>query len=159
MPTRNNFLLDQTGNPSPPALVEVGAVITLDVHVPPAIETALTAAGQPVPPAQSGMALVDTGATLTSVHDPLLQGLGLQPVGAIQVHTAAGPAQQSLYMARLVLPTIGWTVDLPVAGVNLAGQQVNLNPPQPLIALLGRNFLQLCVLTCNGVGGFWTIST
>ena len=159
MPTRNQFLVDPAGNLSPAALANVGAVLTLDVHVPPVIAASLSAAGQPVPTAASGLALIDTGATMTCVHEPHLTGLGLNPVSTVQVGTAAGPVQQNVYMARLVLPELGWTVDLPVAGVNLAGQQAAVTPPQPIIALIGRNLLQLCVFTWNGVGGFWSLST
>jgi hypothetical protein len=137
----------------------LGAILTLDVHVPPAIANALTASNQPVPPAVSGITLVDTGATMTCVHEAILTGLGLQPVGQVQSGTANGPVQQNVYMTRLVFPLLGWTVDLPVAGVDLTGQQAQLNPPQDIIALLGRNLLRNCVLIWNGVGGFWSIST
>jgi hypothetical protein len=130
----------------------------MDVHVPPAVETALTTAGQPVPPSASGLVLVDTGATMTCVHEPILMDLGLNPVSTVTSGTAAGPTQQSVYMARITFPILGWTVDLPVAGVDLSSQQIATAPPQPLIALLGRNLLQNCVLVWNGPAGIWTIA-
>jgi predicted aspartyl protease len=131
----------------------------MDVHVPPQVETALTTVGQPVPSSVTGLALIDTGATMTCVHEPILTNLGLQPVGTLSAGTATGRAQQSVYMCRLIFPVLGWTVDLPVAGVNLDGQEIATSPPQPIIALLGRNLLQMCVLIWNGPGGFWTIAT
>lgn len=143
-----------------------GAFLSVDVSVPPVIATALTTSGQPVPASKTGLALIDTGATVTCVHEPLLIGLGLHPVGAVTSGTAAGPTQQALYMARLVFPLIGWTVDLQLVGVDLSGQTISsaptgtLSPPptQPVVALLGRNLLRYSTLIWNGLGGFWTIS-
>ena len=47
-----------------------------------------------------------------------------------------------MYFARLTFPQLGWTGELPVAGVDLTGQQVGRTPPQSIVALLGRNLLQ-----------------
>ena len=58
-----------------------------------------------------------------------------------------------------MFPTKGWTLDLNKAvGVNLKGLIIPKTPPEPIIALLGRNLLQHWVFTYNGVGGFWTVS-
>jgi len=103
--------------------------------------------------------MIDTGASLTCVHEPLLANLGLNPVGVVNSGTAAGRIQQALYVARLVFPLIGWTVDLQVVGVNLEGQEVATSPPQPIVALLGRNLLRNSVLVWNGWGGFWTLAS
>jgi Aspartyl protease len=169
MPVFNQFLYagaQAAPLPSPDALVMAGAFLSVDVSVPPVIATALTTAGQPVPPSQTGLALIDTGATMTCVHEPLLTSLGLHPVGTVRSGTAAGQTQQAVYMARLVFPLIGWTVDLQLVGVDLSGQTIAVAPPgaqsqppaQPVVALLGRNLLRFCNLIWNGSGGFWTIS-
>ena len=137
----------------------VGAFLTMDVHVPPVVATALSAAGDPIPPSSPGIALIDTGATMTCVHEPILTGLGLHPVGTVASGTAAGQTQQSIYVARVSFPLLGWNLDLPVAGVDLTGQMLATVPPQPVIALLGRNLLAACVLIWNGPGGYWTIAS
>ena len=103
--------------------------------------------------------MIDTGATMTCVHEPILIDLGLHPVGTVTSGTAAGPIQQSLYMARVNFPLVGWNLDLPVAGVDLSSQVITTMPPQPVIALLGRNLLMQAVLVWNGPGGFWTIAS
>ncbi len=136
----------------------VGAFLIMDVQVPPVVATALTDAGEPVPPSSSGVALVDTGATFTCVDEPILTGLGLHPVGTVASGTAAGPVQQSLYVARITFPIWAWTMDIQVVGVDLSGQILLTDPPQRPIALLGRNLLKFCVLIWNGPGGFWTIT-
>lgn len=162
MPTHNRFFRDAAGQLglSPGLLATVGAVLPIEIHVPPIIAQTLTDRGDPVPAPIAGMALIDTGATFTCVHEPVLQQLGLNPIGVTTSGTAAGPVQQSQYPARLVSPDQAWTFDVAsVIGVDLSGQQVPLDPPQDLIALIGRNLLQYCVLVWNGPGGFWTLST
>ena len=145
--------------PTAGALMAAGAFLSVDVDLPPQVSSTVTAAGQAPPPSATGLALVDTGATLTAVHEPLLKGLGLNPVGVVTSGTAAGPIQQSLYFARLVFPVLGWTIDQQVTGVDLTGQAVQTNPPQPIVALLGRNLLQNAVLIWNGPAGSWALAT
>lgn len=105
------------------------------------------------------MGLIDTGATYTCVHEDALRQLGLKPFDIVDSGTADGPKQQNVYAARIVFPTKGWTFDLgKCVGVNTSGQVIPIDPPQPIIALLGRNLLQRGVFIYNGIGGFWTIS-
>ena len=159
MPVHNRYILEPNGDGSPGGLVQMGAFHSIEIHVPPQIADLLTAQGQPVPPPQSEVAIIDTGATFTAVHEPLLQALGLHPIGVVNTGTANGPVQQNTYAARVVLPVEGITGDIhSLTGVNLANQIVPLNPPQPLIALLGRDFLQRMVLIWNGPAGMWTLS-
>lgn len=159
MPTHNQFNYDQSGKQSPVALLQMGAFFPIEVHVPPKVAEALTNAGQPVPKGIAGLGLIDTGATLTCISETVLKKLGLNPFDVVNSGTADGPKQQSVYPARIVFPTKGWTLDLNKAvGVNLEGQIIPKVPPEPIIALLGRNLLQHWVFIYNGVGGFWTVS-
>jgi hypothetical protein len=163
LPAYNRFLLNAaTNQPDAAVLAAVGAVLSVEVHVPPIIAQVLMNRGNPVPTPVTGFAIIDTGATLTCVHEPVLQQLGLNPTGVVHSGTASGPVQLSQYPARLVSPDQGWTFDVIATGVDLTGQQVPINPPQPpspLIALIGRDLLRNCVLIWNGPGGFWTLST
>ena len=130
--------------------------------MPPQIAEVLTQQGQPIPAGVAGLALIDTGATMTCVHEQILTSLGLNPIGVATNGTANGPVRQNIYPARVVFPEAGWTVDVSqVVGVNLTGQQIVLapdRPAQPIIALLGRNLLQHWQLVWNGPGGYWTVS-
>jgi hypothetical protein len=166
VPTFNSYLYDFAVHgpgpyplPSAGVLASVGAVTPIDLSVPMAVASSLASAGQPVPPSATGVAMLDTGASLTCVHEPLLTGLGLHPVGSITSGTAAGQVQQSLYVALLSFPQIGWIGDLAVVGVDLTGQQVGTAPPQKLDALIGRNLLQNWTLVWHGSAGHWSIST
>lgn len=160
MPTHNQFIYDpSTSQPSPGGLRELGAYFPIEIHVPPLIAEALTKQGLSIPTPVSGVGLIDTGASLTCVDEYILTGLSLNPIGVVNTGTASGPVQQNVYPGRIVFPTKGWTLDLErVAGVNLAGQVVREAQPKPIIALLGRNFLERCVFIYNGTMGSWTIS-
>lgn len=93
------------------------------------------------------------------VDEPLLEALGLTPIGTVATGTAAGPTTQSLYAARIFFPTTGWTLELQqVIGSNLTGQVIPIDPPQRMICLIGRSTLQDWQLVWNGPGGFWTVA-
>jgi hypothetical protein len=46
-----------------------------------------------VPAPQTGQSLIDTGATFTSVHEPLLVALGLQPINVIPIWNRKRPGK------------------------------------------------------------------
>jgi hypothetical protein len=160
MPIYNRLVRDQGGNLSPRGLVNLGAFFPIEIHIPQQIVQILTNTGQPIPKCITGMGLIDTGATSTCVHEAILQGLGLQPVGIVNCGTAGGPNQRNVYPARILFPEQGWTLDLNRAvGVDLTGQVINKIPPEPIIALLGRDLLKHWLFAYNGPGGFWTVSS
>lgn len=158
MPVHNHFVRDSSGNISAGALAIVGPFCPIEIHVPPAIAQILSNTGQPMPNCVTGMALIDTGATSTCVHEQILIGLGLNPVGIVNLGTANGPTQQNVYPLRIICPTQGWKFDIGSAiGVNLTGQVLNVIPPVPIIALLGRDILQHWIFVYNGPLGLWTV--
>ena len=160
MPIHNQFIRDKKGNFSSSGLANIGAFCPIESHVPPKIAQILTNAGQPIPKCVMGIGLIDTGASSTCVHEPILQELGLKPIDIVKSGTAGGPKQSNVYPARIQCPTHRWTLDLGRAiGVDLSGQVLNKVPPEPIIALLGRDLLRHWVFIYNGAGGFWTIST
>lgn len=160
MPTSNNhFLHPQTNQADPNGLANAGPVIPIEIHIPAALAQQLSAANQPIPPPEAGLGLIDTGATLTCVHEPVLQKLGLHAVGVINSGTAAGTISQNTYAAQLRIPANGVVAELaPVVGVNLSGQLAAINGQPQIIALLGRNLLSHGVLVYNGTFGFWSFS-
>ena len=159
MPVYNTFVRDAQGNIGPAGLADTGALFAIEIQLHPATAQALAQQNQPIPAGVPGVAMIDTGASGTCIHEPILQQLGINTVGVIQGLTAAGAVQQNLYPARLLFPATGWTLDVPnVVGVNLAGQVARIVPPQPIVALLGRNLLAGWTLTWNGPGGFWTVA-
>lgn len=159
VPIHTQFNYNKNGKLSAGALAQLGAFFPIEVQVPPQIAEVMTKAGQTVPKSVSGIGLIDTGATLTCIQEDILVSLGLNPIGQANAGTANGPVQRNIYPARIVFPTKGWTLDLARAmGVNLTGQVIPTDPPQPIIALLGRNLLERCVFIYNGLVGLWTIT-
>ncbi len=121
MPVHNQFMQDAKGALSPGALRIAGPVIPIEVHVPPQIAQVMTNQGQPIPLAGTGMALIDTGASITCLHEPILLRLQLNPISIALFGTAHGQVQQSIYPARIVFPIWGGlTIDFSgVAGAYL----------------------------------------
>lgn len=144
--------------PNPAGLVQAGAVFPIEVHVPTTIAELLAKEGRPVPSGLAGLALLDTGATLTGIDASIPPRLGVPPVGQVQTATAGGMVQHSTFPARLVFTSIpGLILEAQSAvGVNLSGLTIQVatnQPPQPVVALLGRDVLAGWQLVWNGPRG------
>ena len=162
MPTLNNFSFHQAPGkppqPSPQTLAITGPTLQVQIEVPAVLAESLRLNSQPIPNPIEGTALIDTGATITSVDVAQLVQLGINPVGMRAVGTAGGTKQQSVYPARFIFPgTPLPSFDLhQVMGCDLTGQTV-LNQ-KPLIALIGRDILSRAVLIYNGSAGMFSLS-
>ena len=162
MPTLNNFSFQQspggTLQPAPKTLMSAGPIIQVQFEVPTALASILQKNNIPIPSPIEGAALIDTGATLTSIDVGILTRLGINPVGVANVGTAGGPQRQSIYPARITFPGTA----LPgfelhhVMGCNLKGQTVK--DQMPLCALIGRDVLSRAVFVYNGSAGMFSIS-
>lgn len=135
---------------APAGLQQNGPVIELQVAVPSALEQLLVRQSKPVPQPVRGRALIDTGATMSSVDDVVIRSLGVSPISLINTGTAGGPQLQSMYPARFVLG-VGWVFEFSrVTGSNLAGTG--------LIALIGRDVLSRAILVYNGSMGVFSLA-
>jgi predicted aspartyl protease len=104
------------------------------------------------------MALIDTGATTTSIDVKVLTSLGINPVGIANAGTAGGPQKLSTYPARCTFPgTLLPGFELPhVIGCDLTGQRTLSG--KPLLVLIGRDILSQGVLVYNGSFGMFSLS-
>jgi hypothetical protein len=138
-------------------LAVTGPVLEVQIEIPSALAQSLQAANSPIPSPVTGIALIDTGASITSIDASVATRLGLNPNGVATVGTAGGARQQPTYQARLSFPG----TPLPgfehprVLGCDLTGQMVN---QQPIIALIGRDYLLHCVFVYSGGAGSWSLS-
>ena len=129
-----------------------GSVLPVEISIPQTLQRRLTQQGQSFPAPQSGLALIDTGASLSAVDDEVILTLGIAPVGQTQIHTAGGIVARPLYPARFSFPG----TDLPpltfrrVAGSALQSQGV--------VALLGRDMLANVILIYNGPAGTFSLA-
>jgi hypothetical protein len=113
----------------------MGPRIVIEIAVPDAVAAQIVAAGGTIPQPVVGSALIDTGASNTSIDAAVGTALALQVMNTILVSTPSGQTPHHVYPVKLAFP--GTHLPLipfqPVTGVQLANQG--------LIALLGRDFL------------------
>lgn len=148
-----HWISPQTNLPDPNRLRVQGAALQVEISVPQQLAAALQQAQQPIPAPQVGIAIIDTGASITCVDDAVLQGLGLTASNTVPVATpSATSVDQPVYACVISFPgtPIGPLPFSTVIGSQLAGLGC--------IALIGRDVLQFCQLVYNGPEGFWTIA-
>jgi hypothetical protein len=115
----------------------------------------LKAAGRKPPSPMTIRALLDTGASCSSIDPVVAKGLGLDPAGRVQVHTPTTGTDyewRNQFDATVVLGegtrfarafTVGFLeTDLASEG---------------FLALVGWDILKGCVFTCNGPSGTFTL--
>jgi hypothetical protein len=166
------------GTLGPGALRDIGPVLQVEISVPNILAALLAQQGQAIPAPLTGLALVDTGARTTCVDGNSFAQLGVNPIGVVNVLTAAGAAQQPIYPARFRFPEGNLDIEFnSVIGADLTGQVIPLaaNPggaPLPvavppvnapptgvnLIALIGRDLLSTFTMTYHGQIGLVTLS-
>ncbi len=155
----NGLFLQQspTGNKiSPHILYSGGPLISVAITIPNALVQLYQKEQRPIPAPISGIALIDTGATKTCVHDKIMEKLGVQTTGVTTTHTANGPKQSNLYPAHFSFPAPKIEIDFnSVLEVDLSGQTFQ---NQQIVALIGRDLLSRAVLVYNGPAGMFTIA-
>lgn len=158
MAIRNQFFLPPGANVTQfnagSVLLRIaGPRLDAEVHPPANLVQLLTASGQPLPRPEAGMALIDTGASITVVDESALQRMGVQPVGVTNVLTPSGQAQQLLYPAELVFSgtSLPRNVFASVIGSPHLAQQ-------GLLALVGRDVLTTGILIYNGAAGMFSLA-
>ncbi len=143
---------------SPEGLVAWGPIMPVEVAVPDPLAQHLANTNQVVPAPVTGIAMIDTGATITAVDQSVFQALGVPPVSTATVGTAKGPAEQFVFPAKLSFPgTSLQGLDFSqVLGCDLSGQ-LSFGAER-LIVLIGRDLLQYFILVYNGPGGLISLS-
>lgn len=145
MPIHNEFCGPAPAQ-SAETLAERGFLLSVEVSPPQALARLLTAEKVSAELTATGFALLDTGASCCCVGESVLQRLQLQPVRQTEVRSPNGSRLQSVYVARMSFPgSVIPPVELSVVGVQMGHEET--------IALIGRDFLQRCLLVYNGQVG------
>lgn len=131
-------------------LVQIGPILQVQIEVPKVLAARLESEGKAVPPPATGIALIDTGATISAVTRSVIDALGLQPIRTVSVGHADGVAEQGVFTVQWAFPG----TDLPrlitsALGANLERHTMPL-PQGRIIALVGRDILASCILIYNG---------
>src|ERR1700730_16791257 len=117
-----------------------GPIVTAFLAVSQARRAALTPAGQPIPANQQITALVDTGASCTSVDPSVIEALNLQPTGTASVitpSTGTTPHQTDPYDVALIIPAP--ISQAPLVFPTIAVISSQLLQAQGFHALIGRD--------------------
>ena len=141
---------------SPALLADLGPILQVSVSIPQALAALYTSQQIPLPSPITGLALIDTGATRSCVHAPIMSNLGVNPIGVVISGTPAGQVLHSLYPAHFTFPATNIEIDFAsVVGVDLSGQIIN---GQQLISLIGRDVLSMGILIYNGMTGTFSFA-
>ena len=128
-----------------------GPVVNAAVSVSEGRKAALLAQNLPVPPPRVIRALVDTGASFTSIEPAVLEALGLTPTGTIDIVTPSTGKDVHTTDTYDVDFVIGaGPDDLPLSITNLRIASSELYLKQGIHALIGRDVLKRCILIYNG---------
>ena len=101
-----------------------------------------------------GFALIDTGALSTCLDISTAEIIGLPVCGTTEITSASHTVEVPIFVGKLVLPNF---ININVkrgAGVNLKEFGTDLG----LIALIGRDILEIAILVYNGPGGSFSLS-
>ena len=104
--------------------------------------------GEPIQP-KAGLALIDTGASVTAVDEGVCRDLGLQPTDRIGISHAGGVSEHLCYPVQILFPgtPLPPIIDARVVSVRLHEGK------QPILLLLGRDVLSTLRLVYNGLEG------
>lgn len=128
---------------------------TLTIHGP----TIVVLVGPATPTRENGtidfqghqaLALIDTGAGRSCIDEKLAQKLKLTPIDRQQIGGVRGKQEHLIYLGLIRVPP---PLDMYSKG-RFVG--VDMGAAQPV--LLGRDFLQSCVLIYNGTNGTISIA-
>ncbi len=160
MPIYNGHFVENLSaggqRPSPTILATLGPILAVSVSIPQALAAFNTSQQILLPSPITGLALIDTGATRSCVHAPVMSKLGVNPIGVVTSGTPAGQVLHSLYPAHFTFPATNIEIDFTsVVGVDLTGQIIN---GQQLIALIGRDVLSIGILVYNGTAGIFSFA-
>jgi predicted aspartyl protease len=129
-----------------------GPLVNGGVLVSSGRKDALIAEGKEVPTIRVVRALIDTGASVTSIEPAVLGALGLTPTGTIEIVTPSTGQQVHTADTYDVDFVIGGASpeEIPLTIKNLRVCSAELFLKQGIHALIGRDILSRCILNYNG---------
>ena len=109
---------DPSGTPIPPlvALQQRGPVVQVSVSVEQSIAQQLLAQGIKLPAPETGLALIDSGATSTCIDEAAATRLGLPAIDVVTVASAShASTQQNVHPIQIEVMGISMTISAPRA--------------------------------------------
>lgn len=137
-------------------LNETGPLVAVEVGVPAALKQYLSEKDLAIPPAVSGFALVDTGASITAVDDSVFTSLGIVHIDEIPTNTPHGAGISKVYPANLTFPAMNVS-DMPMERVVGSTLKWKTRDDKEVIMLMGRDLLQYFLFVYNGLSSDVTL--
>jgi predicted aspartyl protease len=135
-----------------------GPVVNAIIAVSEGRRQALEAAGHTIPMQQVVRALIDTGASHTSVDPSVLAKLSLTPTGTIEIVTpSTGTGTHTTDTYDVDFKMYAAETDTPLAISNLRISACDLFLRQGIHVLIGRDILSRCLLVYNGTINIFSI--
>lgn len=133
-----------------------GALVDIFVAMSTPRIDALKAAGMSFRPPEKAKALIDTGASISSISPRIAKSLGLVPTGITPISSATtGVASQNSNLYDVCLAFIQPSIK--VLGVNIPVIEVELFTPG-VDVLLGRAMLKQCLCIYDGPNSRFTLA-
>jgi predicted aspartyl protease len=152
VPIFSRFWVNPTSKLSDPdRLARDGPALQVEIGVPSRLAAHFVQVSKPIPQPQEGLALIDTGASVTGVDREILTRLGVAPVGTVNIVTPSGHQTQYLYPCRISFP------GTPIQPLDF-NAVTGSNAIPGFAMLIGRDVLRYFQLVYNGVDGFWTLA-
>lgn len=146
------FWTQETG----PTLATSGPIIQVEVSMPSALEEFCTKKSVPIPPPQTGFALIDTGASNSAIDESILQQLSILPIDSIPSSTPSGAGRSFVYPTKVSFPALN-VKDYGLSRVIGCNLKWKTADNKEIIMLLGRDLLRYMVLIYNGTNSSITI--
>jgi predicted aspartyl protease len=128
-------------------IVAEGALVDIFVALSTPRVDVLKAAGMGYPAPEKAKALIDTGASISSISPRIAKGLGLVPSGVTPIYSATtGVAPQNCNLYDVCLAFVQPSIK--VLGVNIPVIEVDLFTG--IDVLLGRDMLGQCLCIYDG---------
>ena len=132
-------------------LMHFGPRVQVSIGVHDHFAKRLASEGKPIPSSISGDAMIDTGATTTTIDISVAKSLNLSQSGTVQAGGIGGASKG--FRAACSVDIKGLKVSIPRAHCHQLPQSANF------IALIGRDILRHMVLKCDGINGTVTLTT
>src|SRR5205807_4532692 len=138
-------------------LTRDGPIIPVEVSMPTALEEFCTQKGIMIPPPQSDYALIDTGASATSMDESVLQQLSILPIDRVPCSSTTTTDKAFVYPTRISMPTLNLK-DFSLARVIGCKLKWKTTDGKEIIMLVGRDILQYMVMIYNGRNSSLTLA-
>jgi hypothetical protein len=136
-----------------------GPLVNALVQVSEGRRAALQAQGLAIPTPRAIRAIVDTGASFTSLEPSIIQALELTPTGTIDIVTpSTGQAVHTTETYDIDFSLYAGPDDPPLSMTNLRVAACELFLRQGIHALIGRDILSHCILIYNGQHRFFSLA-